>query len=231
MNWQVILNGDQLDLKFLAESFNGPDYLIRQEEDKFTLSSAAFESLNDPAKITELAQGFIDRLNGGIILALDSHTALSIGGLNEVRPDGVRTIYVSERVHARCRAFATMDVRADGSVEKGQPADPVRQWADLASRDQAVADVLALLGTKPADWVNLYRIYEIVQDDCGGIVKRGWATDATIRNFKHTGDHPKSAGLDSRHGRRSTEPPKKPMLLSEARALIFSITLAWLREK
>jgi hypothetical protein len=48
---------------------------------------------------------------------------------------------------------------------------------------KAVADVLALLGTKPAEWVN---IYEIVNRDSEGIEGRGWATGATIKNFKRT---------------------------------------------
>ena len=55
MKWHVILNGDPLDLKFLTKSFNGPDYLIQEEGNNFTLSSAAFESSNDPTKIGESA--------------------------------------------------------------------------------------------------------------------------------------------------------------------------------
>ena len=232
MKWRVILNGDPLDLKFLTKSFNSPDYLIRQEGNNFTLSSAAFESSNDPTKIGESAQTFIEHINGGILLAFDSHAPVSSGGVYEIRPDGGRNVYTTMHTQGRSRAFATSTLtHPDGSVEGTHPGDPVRQWVDLASRDDAVADVLALLGTKSPDWVNLYRIYEIVEKDCGGIVDKGWASKETIKNFKHTANHPESAGLDSRHGRMSTDPPKKPMLLLEAKALIFWITLAWLREK
>ena len=232
MKWRVILNGDPLDLKFLTKSFNGPDYLIQEEGNNFTLSSAAFESSNDPTKIGESAQVFIERINGGILLAFDSHTPVSSGGVYEIRPDGGWNVYATMRAQGCSRAFATSTLtHPDGSVDETHPGDPVRQGVDLASHDDAVADVLALLGTKPPDWVNLYRIYEIVNKDCGGIVDKGWASANIITNFKHTANHPESSGLDSRHGRMSKDPPKKPMPLLEAKALIFWITLAWLREK
>lgn len=153
-------------------------------------------------------------------------------GVYELRPDGGRLVYASIHAQAHCRTFATgAIVHPDGSFEETHPADPIHQWTDLASRDNAVANVLSVLGTQPAQWVNLYRVYEIVGEDSGGIERRGWATAATLRNFKHTANHPKSAGLDARHGRMSQKPPKKPMLLSAAKSLIYSIILAWLREK
>ena len=178
MKWRVILNGDPLDLKFLTKSFNSPDYLIQEEGNNFTLLSAAFESSNDPTKIGESAQTFIEHINGGILLAFDSHAPVSSGGVYEIRPDGGRNAYITMHAQVRSRAFATSTLtHPDGSVEETHPGDPVRQWVDLASRDDAVADVLALLGTKSPDWVNLYRIYEIVEKDCGGM----WIKDGLAR--------------------------------------------------
>ena len=232
MKWRVIINGDRVDLKLLAESFTKPEYLIRDEGDNYTLSSSEFESINDPGKIGDHAKTLIERINGALILALGSNIPVSSGGVYELGANGNRLIYTSEHIQAHCRAFATGSVvHADGSVEEMRPADPIRQWSDLASRDKAVGNVLSLLGTKPADWVNLYRLYEIVEKDSGGIERRGWATGSTIRNFKHTANHPDATGLDSRHGRMPGDPPKKPMLLCEAKALIHSIIQAWLREK
>jgi len=232
MKWRTILNGDSLELKFLEESFTNPDCLIRQEDGTFTLSSTDFESMNDPDRIGEHAQKLIERINGALVLVLGSNTPLTSGGVYELRPDGGRNVFASMHAQARCRAFAAGTVaHSDGSVEETHVADPIRDWTSLALRDKAVANVLSLLGTKSADWVNLYRVYEIVDGDSGGIERRGWATASTIRNFKHTANHPEGAGPDSRHGRMPTEPPKKPMLLSEARSLIYTITLAWLREK
>ena len=232
MKWRVILNGDSLELKLLAESFTKSDCLIRQEDSMFTLSSAEFESLNHFGKISEYARQLIERINGSLVLIFGSNTPVTSGGVYELQPDGGRNVYASMHAQVHCRTFATATiVRADGSVEETRPADPVREWTGLAAGDKAVATVLSLLGTKTADWVNLYRIYEIVDEDSGGIERRRWATKTTIRNFKHTANHPEVTGLDSRHGRMSGDPPKKPMLLGEAKSLIYSITLAWLREK
>jgi hypothetical protein len=232
MKWRVILKGDPTDLKLLAESFANADTLIRQEGDLYTLSSSEFESLDEAGKIAVTVKALIEHINGALLLALGSNVPVSSGGVYELGPDGSRRIYASVHIQGHCRAFATGQVvRADGTIEETRPADPVRQWSDLALRDKAVGDVLTLLGTKPADWVNLYRLYEIVENDSGGIERRGWATRATIRNFKHTANHPEATGLDARHGHLSSDPPARAMLLGEAKALIHSIVQAWLREK
>lgn len=84
------------------------------------------------------------------------------------------------------------------------------------------------------DWVNLYRIFEIVACDSGGldaINANAWATKASMKLFKHTANSPGALGLDARHGTETTQPPKQPMTISEARALVNSIVHAWLRSK
>jgi hypothetical protein len=191
MKWRVILNGDPLDLKMLAESFTKAEALIRNEGDNYTLSSSEFESpvapenLGEHVKsVTDKAKAIVEWINGALVLALGSNVPVTMGAAYELGPKGDRKIYLSMHAQAHCRAFAVGQVvHPDGTVEESRPADPVRNWSELAARDKAVADVLCLIGTKPSDWVNLYRVYEIVKEDSGGIERRGWATEAAIRAY------------------------------------------------
>jgi hypothetical protein len=123
---------------------------------------------------------------------------------------------------------------ADGTVEEFHPADPVKQWAGLALKNDAVANVFRIFAVGTLNWINLYRILEIVGSDAGGldaIVVQGWATKSSMSLFKHTSNSPGALGLDARHGAEATQPPKHPMDVSEARALVNSIVHAWLRSK
>jgi hypothetical protein len=52
-----------------------------------------------------------------------------------------------------------------------------------------------------------------------------------MKLFKHMANSPGALGLNARHGPETTQPPSKPMNISEARLLINSITYAWLRSK
>lgn len=94
--------------------------------------------------------------------------------------------------------------------------------------------MLRIFADGALDWVKLYRILEIVGLDVGdldSIAVNGWATKAALRLFKHTANSPAAVGLDARHGAETTAPPKQPMTISEASALISSIVHAWLRSK
>jgi len=73
-----------------------------------------------------------------------------------------------------------------------------------------------------------------VRDDIGGlkeIVERGWATKASLELMERTANSPGAVGLEARHGVERTEPPRRPMLLADARNMIRSISIAWLDRK
>ena len=81
-------------------------------------------------------------------------------------------------------------------------------------------------------WVNLYRIYEMIEDDMKGkIVQNEWATRSLLERLSRTANHPDSIGDEARHGRQKQDPPKNPMPLSEAKALIETIMHNWLQWK
>ncbi|MGI6417648.1 MAG: hypothetical protein ACOX1P_18495 [Thermoguttaceae bacterium] len=235
--WVVQLAGDTSDLAALAQSLTENDINISHDGQDYVLMSDQFTEGDDANAVHQKAEGLAAVINGASRLALDAINSIRVGAVYRRREDGRRDIFVfPEPIVIRFRAFApTMKLtHANGTVEESHPAEPVKQWARVALKNDAVGKVFRILAGGALDWMNLYRILEVVASDVGGldaIDTNGWATKASMRLFKHTANSPGVLGLDARHGAEKTHPPKQPMAISEARALVNSIVHAWLRSK
>ncbi|OQX10169.1 MAG: hypothetical protein BWK80_46020, partial [Desulfobacteraceae bacterium IS3] len=131
--------------------------------------------------------------------------------------------------------LSTLITDSDGKIiEEFHMADPINDWIRIANSDDNVATVLRLIGSKGSDWVNLYRIFEVIQKDVGRtdkIVSNGWATETSLKRFKHTANSPTSIGDEARHGKEPTSPPAKPMGIHEAKSFIENIIHNWFNSK
>lgn len=90
--------------------------------------------------------------------------------------------------------------RADGSLESSRD-DTFEAVTDLATKDATVSRALRLFGSDVHDWVNLYRIYEIIESDMGGLIAMinlGWTSKLRVSNFKHTANSVSAAGDEAR---------------------------------
>jgi hypothetical protein len=109
------------------------------------------------------------------------------------------------------------------------------KWiAAIAEKYSDAAEVSKLLARGTDDWVNLYRIYEIVKRDLSGdnqIVRQGCATSNDLTKFRRTANSPDSIGHDARHGVQSGDPPPVPMESSEAKNLVKKVAQKWLESK
>ncbi|MCE8424927.1 MAG: hypothetical protein J5U17_04025 [Candidatus Methanoperedens sp.] len=123
---------------------------------------------------------------------------------------------------------------SEGTIQEIHQADPIPKWVTAAKHNTNVTKALRLFGAGTHDWVSLYRIYEVIENDVGGkskIIKKGWTTDKAIRRFKYTANSPGAIGDEARHGNQKEPSPKDPMALSEAKFLIETILHNWLRLK
>lgn len=114
----------------------------------------------------------------------------------------------------------------------------------LALNDRAVAKTLRLF-VPDSDWVNLYRIFEIIRHDIpiARMEAAGWATKKEIRAFTLSANDPAITGDFARHGkllpgvekpgRQSPPKPAQPNTLSlaMARHLVGRLLRAWLNHK
>ena len=206
------------------------------EADKFILRSNAFDILDVPRTVAEKAKEILAVLSGATRLILGGHTSMSVGGIYRVRDDGGRDIFlIAEPGTFQMRGFASTMVvtKSDGTEEIHRPADGIPSWLALATTDDAVAKALRLYDEDSLGWVELYRLYEVIESDIGHstILTNRWASDANIRLFKHTANSVAATGDQARHGKETSTPPAKPLTLSEARTLVDALLRAWLTYK
>jgi len=229
MKWYVKLSGNSFDLQELSKSLNSPELCISQENQKYVLKSSNFDQLENAADVRKRAEEILSLLNGTAKLALGTQQKLTIDAVVEMRDDGkkVTVRFLSDTVYGRS-SISTSVKTSNGNVQEIHPADPIPNWIRTARTDKNVAEIFRVLGTSVLDWINLYRVYEIIKSDVGGkdkIADNGWATKGQIDLFKRTAQA-------YRHGKlKGYTPPKKPMTLSEAESFVKKILRKWLQPK
>ncbi len=237
MEWYVEITGDGFDLEELSKSLNSPDLCITQKGEIFILKSTDFNILKDANEVRTRASEILSLINGATRLVIGKQKPLAMGSVVEVGDDGKRKLFDWVEVAAYGRySVSTTIVKANGTVQEQEirQADPIQDWIAIARHDTNVATVLRLFN-KNLDWVNLYRIYEVIESDIGGInniIKEEWTTKKTIERFTRTANSPDAIGDQARHGNGGRiTPPKDPMTLPEAKSLIETLFHQWLRSK
>ncbi|MCG9115908.1 hypothetical protein LH428_08605 [Laribacter hongkongensis] len=236
MKWQVRLAGQQHDLAELSRSLCSETLsLVKDEHGQYYLASTKFDSCGTPDEVLTVSKQLLAVLNGATKLALGGNLGLSESGVLEQKADDTNTFHMffSDTINVRA-SFDLSITDVDGNIiEEYKPADPVLKWVTAGLMDDSVGKVFRLFGQEH-NWVELYRIFEVIESDVGGIdeiATIGWAQKGQLKIFKHTANSPGAVGDDARHGKETTEPPKNPMLISEARALIQTLIHHWLRSK
>lgn len=229
MEWYVRILGNNLDLQELSKSLNSPELGIFQEGQEFILKSTNFNQLKSAVEVRKRAEEILSLLNGTTKLALGTQQKLIIDAVVEIPDDGkkVTVLFLSDTLPVGS-STSTSTKTDNGKVQENHSADPIPNWIRTAQTDKNVAEIFQVLGTSVLNWINLYRVYEIIKSDVGGIdtiVDNGWTTKGQIDLFKQTAQ-------PYRHGKlKGYTPPKKPMALSEAESLIKRILRSWLRAK
>lgn len=235
MKWEVQISGDAQDLKELSNSLRDSDLRILERNGQHFFESSRFDNLAKSEEVSSLASDVLSVLTGAVHLSLGGRTPLLVANVATVGPDGQRNVFITASDTAYARDTAHVEITgSNGTVEVINPADEVPSWVRLGLADPKVAKALRLLGTQEHNWGNLYRIYEVIEEDVGkidNITQYGWATKTSIKRFKHTANSPGAIGDASRHGKEPTSPPSDPMALSEARALVQVLLHNWLRWK
>jgi|SRR6476661_6212698 len=151
-----------------------------------------------------------------------------------LKPDMIYEVDEEGKRHGRRALSATINVGSSCSVsiqlEGGQDIISILEfesWRKLAEEDEIVKDVFRQFREFDRNWINLYKVYEIVNKDAGKKKIQQWTKDK-IGDFKRTANSQKAIGDDERHGVDDNDPPKEPMSLSEAKALIMTLLQKWL---
>lgn len=238
--WMVRLEGHPFDLDYLAGQMNQGDDRVERDGEDYVLWAAGFNALTDAEAVLKRAEEIIARANGAAKMLSGSFHTVRVDLVTRVHGDGRRQRFMFASGGATVRARASAVCHVTGGVVDNTPAPPtdLERWTALAERNSRVQDVLRLVETQGLDWVNLYRIYEIVREDVGGrfagklqIINNGWATRDEIELFVKTSCNPDAVGDEARHGVATEDAPADPMPLSQAENLIRHIVYQWVASK
>jgi hypothetical protein len=238
MGWTVILGGNPASLKNLAEqaevfsvlggaiSMRNPSDILHMHDvplfdsgELYCLTSPTLDAMDDASAVAARASEWQNKWNGAAALLM-THTSPVIVQQVSHRDNGGRQT---------CRAMVRVFVQRGVTPESREQMRKL-----LLSTDPAVNKVLDLCATENSDWVNAYRVYEVIKEASGGIDRiaaNGWASKMEIELFKRTANHPEATGTSARHGEQRIDPPAKPMSAAEATALMTRIVNSFLNAK
>lgn len=229
MDWETRITGDDADLRMLAQAFTGRGVTIVERGSEFFLGGTEFASLTHAGTVRDRAREILASVSGASKLRLGSSKPIEVDHV--VHLDGGRRHLTNfpEPAVLTLRALpVTLAVtRADGTVERHLPANPVVEDLLKAMQSDAVKKVLRLWNAPQLLWTDLYRIFEVIQDG-GGPIK---ANKREVERFTRTANSVDAAGDLARHGKEDTQPPPKPMTLQEGRAFIERLISDWLGSK
>jgi hypothetical protein len=122
--------------------------------------------------------------------------------------------------------YATCDV-VFPVLRSGLP-DP-SQFVSLGLRNEAAAKALRLFSAE-LDWVNLYRIYEVIVQDVveSVLIRSEWVTQDEIKAFRGSANNASVTGDFSRHGKMNESAPQLIMSLASSQRLIARLLRTWL---
>ncbi len=245
--WLVRLKGENPDLEDLVALFTSPDFRVVRGGDDYFLVAASLEGFGTTVDVLEAARSLISLMNGvakvsqpafhevqadGLVVEFTESGgkkySLATGG--SITPRGRREHQVISvpSIQIRPRVYAPSITVEGEATPQPQPGSlETDRWAEIAGRDPDVAEALEIFGSRSHNWINLYKVYEIVNRRAE-IVGEGWVSARVMERFTRTANHPRAGGRDARHARSRVQPPPKPMSLEEGVALIRILT-GWLK--
>jgi hypothetical protein len=231
MKWLVLLDVKKSDFDNLSNLLRSSDeFSLMAENGEYYLTSSRWESLTNVSDVYWEATKPLQYISAVARIQFTDFPLLKPDMIYEVDEEGKR--------HGRSALSAPINVGSSCSVsiqlEGGQ--DIIRNlefesWMKLAEEDEIVKNVFRQITDFEHNWINLYKVYEIVNKDAGKKKIELWITKKKISQFTHTANSQSAIGDDARHGVDLNDPPKEPMSLSEADALIMTLLQQWLQWK
>lgn len=187
------------------------------------LTSSEFDETRDQLYVANRVQEILEVVNGAALLYLGQAQEIRVGQIYRIDGSGRTEGLI---IISTAAVFGRPPV---GGVRKRAL---IPRLVLLAEANANVAKVLRLWSWATWDWVNLYRIFEVVSEAVGGddvIQANGWASGTKLRKIHSTANNPKASGYKARHGASKETPPATPMTLGAATRFVESMVDAWLQ--
>lgn len=233
MRWKVKLEGHDVGLSDLANSFSDDPRIFRENEEYF-LWSSCFEQMNNYLDVLEISREIIDTIRSfggldGIWLE-----GLDVRRIHEITDDGAENLYtLPDSTSILVKGGARRVTNEDGDeIPEYYPANPTYERTQLALEDEKVRELASIL-EKGHNWVNLFRIYEFIRDNIEGdknIVEQGWWTRNKESLFTYTANSRGAIGNEARHAKKR-KPPDDPMNHAVAKYQIEILINNWIQHR
>jgi len=214
---KIKLVGNDLSLNILERIFNYDDLTVFSEnhcnQKMFYMKSTLFENL-DKKELMETGNSLLKKVNSICCFVKDNYI-----------PIKMEDVFIGERGYMnfeeKIEVVDDLCIIENGK-EKDLDENVIFEICSKVKNDQKLNDILILLLEKGTNWVNLYRILDILNNE--GLVARGWITDKDLKLLKRTANSPGAIGDEARHGHRPEDiPPPEPMPINMAQILIKNI--------
>jgi hypothetical protein len=229
--WKVQLTGHEFDLEEFPLWLEGASVRVLRENGEFHLAATCFGELDGAADVLRAAREILDLLNGLGRLNEPSFHHIGVGSVHRSFPDG-RTeqyLFASEGIRARGKCHPLI-VSAEGQPQPDPRAGVLTPLLHKAVASEPMQRALGFLSRAQLTWNDLYRAMEVVESTVGGeMFAKGWLTKAQQERFNRTANSYSVLGADARHGRDRHEPPANPVSFEEAKQIVFSVVLRWLK--
>jgi hypothetical protein len=234
MKWLVLLDVEKSDFDKLSNLLPSSDeFSLITENSEYYLTSSHWESLTNTSDVHGEATKLLEDISAVAMIHFTGFPLLKPDIICQVDEEGKR-----QRWRAGSATLTRRPASFSIKLEGGQDIIPILEfdsWRKLAEEDEIVKNVFRQFRDFEHNWINLYKVYEIVQNDAGKKNKidriEQWITKKKISQFTHTANSQSAIGDDARHGVDRNDPPKEPMSLYEADALIMTLLQKWLQWK
>ena len=239
MEWKIELEGDKIDLDYAYNYLTSEDVFVTKNENKYFLESKLFNGIEDAKEVKRIADNILKIFNGALWLYNNSSQQIKILAVVSIDESGKEHNYLfPSKLVAKVRFSGSLklikvDKHRNVIEEKGtENSNTFSNAVSMSLNDNYIRKLMTLLSINPINWSTLYKIYEVVVNDLGGlnqIPESFNITKSKLKLFKQTANHQDAVGIkDSRHGAMRTEPPSKKMEKAEADNLIKALASNWI---
>jgi hypothetical protein len=232
MSWRFKLVGDDMDLRFLSGLFPAHgDVRVLETGGEYALEADALDNMTgDQVARLKVAEPLLAMVNGWALTQDLNQTPVRLSGQGTDENGTPFAVAFAGTGTATARGIAFVTTVTIDGVPQIQPALGA-SLATEAAIDQALSDLLTLIGSHPHDFYTLYKVHEIIEDETPGGLNPVWTTtNDESERFTCAANNRGASGLSARHA-TTTKPPAKliPMTLDESRQYVLRLANSFLR--
>lgn len=225
----VELKGEIIDIQDLLLILNDKNWSIDLIENKYLLTADIFETINGNYEILLRAKQFLDILNGVASIIYINHIYVTTNAIyrldenNKLQGIG----FLEGNINCRFRFKATITKNVINGKENLE--NKYQKWIDKSKSESEIREILHYFNNQ--NWWNLYKIYEIINNDLKKTKIVNLVSKNQLTRFKQTANDNKIIGESARHATYNNESIKNPMDINSARMFIIDYFEKWIETK